>query len=69
MCCHCLTLHYHRHHHHNCIRSNGNGNRGDVVPKLDVILMVCIEYHSHFDIIGRVHPPYIWQWLIIILDL
>jgi hypothetical protein len=65
-----LCVGYHHHHHHS-IHSNGNGsgNGGDVISKLDVILMACVTYHSHFDIRGRIHPSYIWQWPNITADL
>lgn len=56
MCCHYLTHHHYPDHHHHCIHSNGNGNGDDLMSKLDVILTVCIEYHSHFDIVGRINP-------------
>lgn len=67
MCCHYLTHHHYPYHHHHCIHSKVMVM--GVMSKLDVILTVCIEYHSHFDIIGRIHPAYICQWLITILDL
>jgi hypothetical protein len=69
VCC----LHHHYHHHHHSIRSSGSGNDsgndGDVMSKLDLILMTCVECHSHFDIIGIIYLSYISQWLYITADL
>lgn len=69
MCFHYLTHHHYPDHHHHCIHSIGNGNGDDIMSKLDVILTVCIEYQSHFDIVGRINPACICHWLITILDL
>jgi hypothetical protein len=37
---------------------------GDVVPKLDVICMTCVERNSHFDVTVRIHVFYIYSGLL-----